>query len=100
MEGKGFRDRIQEFDRRNIVILAASMDQPEAARAFKKKFSFPFPILSDTSGKLSQEYGAAPFKNAVFANRVSYLIDETGNILHAFPRVNPSTHAEELLKLV
>lgn len=100
LEGKGFRDRIQEFEKKNITVLAVSTDRPEDNLAFKQKFGFSFPLLCDTSGKISHKFGAAADEEAAFANRITYLIDEHGNIEEAFAKVTPANHAEELLKLV
>ena len=42
MEGKGFRDRIQDFSSRNAVVVGVSCDSPADNRAFRDKFAFPF----------------------------------------------------------
>jgi thioredoxin-dependent peroxiredoxin len=98
-EGQGFRERIEEFKKRNIVVLGASTDTAEDNRAFKTKHSFPFPLLCDTDGKLTLMYGASGFENAAFSNRITYVIDEKGIIEKAFNKVIPANHAEELLEL-
>ena len=46
MEGNGFRDRIREFEAKNIVILGASFDAPGDNKKFCDKFSYPFKLLS------------------------------------------------------
>ena len=63
------------------MILGASFDPPERNAAFAKKFSFPFPLLSDTDRSLAVEYGAADDASARSAKRVSCLIDEKGRVL-------------------
>jgi len=76
------------------------MDTPEENLRFKEKFSFPFPLLCDRSGKVSRQFGATSYDHAAFANRITYIIDESGIIAKAFPKVIPANHAEELLKLI
>jgi peroxiredoxin Q/BCP len=99
-EGKGFRDRIDEFNKRNVVVLGVSTDPPEDNREFKAKNAFPFPLLCDVDGMLSLKYGAAEYENAAFSNRISYLIDENGIIEKTFRKVIPANHADELLQLL
>ena len=50
IEGNGFRDRIQDFQARNCVILGISYDSTASNGAFKTKFSFPYDLLSDEDG--------------------------------------------------
>ena len=67
---------------------------------FKRKFDFPFPLLCDADGSVCLAYGAAAFKKAAFANRITYLIDENGIVSRTFSKVIPAKHAEELLQLI
>ena len=41
IEGQGFRDRIQDFEAKNTVILGVSFDSEDDNRAFKEKYQFP-----------------------------------------------------------
>jgi peroxiredoxin Q/BCP len=70
----------------------------EANAAFAKKNNFPFPLLSDTERVLARAFGAADNPQARYAKRVSAIIDEQGKILKLYPKVDPRTHAEELLR--
>ena len=97
MEGKGFRDRIQEFSSRNAVIAGVSFDSPAKNRAFQEKFAFPFDLLSDEDRSVSISYGAAKGPGQWFARRVSYLIDPEGRIARVFEKVRPAWHADEVL---
>jgi peroxiredoxin Q/BCP len=81
----------------NVQILGASFDTVAENKAFADKFGFPFPLLCDTTYVLGKAYGAGA---SGFASRLTYIIDEHGIITHTFPRVSPSTHAQEVLALV
>ena len=50
IEGNGFRDRIQDFEEANTIILGVSKDDSEANRSFREKFGFPYDLLSDSKG--------------------------------------------------
>jgi peroxiredoxin Q/BCP len=65
--------------------------------AFAQKYSFPFLLLCDTDRAIGLAYGACDNAKAGFAKRISYLIDEQGNILKAYESVNPRSHPVEVL---
>ena len=81
-----------------MTILGASFDTPADNAAFAKKFSFPFPLLSDTDRSLALAYGAADDASAKFAKRVSCLIDEEGRVLRYYPQVSARQHVAEVLQ--
>ena len=80
-----------------MTILGASFDTPADNGAFARKFSFPFPLLSDPDRSLALAYGAADDASAQFAKRVSCLIDEEGRVLRYYPQVAAREHVAEVL---
>jgi peroxiredoxin Q/BCP len=98
MEGKGFRDRIREFESANAVILGASFDTEQANRAFAEKFGFPFVLLCDTDRAIGMAYGACDEARAQYARRISFLIGPDGTIIKAYDAVKPSHHPGEVLE--
>jgi len=42
-----------------VTILGASFDTPADNAAFARKYSFPFPLLSDPDRTLALAYGAS-----------------------------------------
>lgn len=78
-------------------MLGVSFDTVAENAAFAQKFTFPFPLLCDTSRAIGLAYGACDNAKAGNAKRISYLIDEQGNILKAYDAVNPRNHPAEVL---
>jgi peroxiredoxin Q/BCP len=74
-----------------------SFDDVEANAAFAKKFDFPFPLLCDTDRSIGMAYGACSDKSAVYASRISYLIDENGRISRVYAKVTPADHPSQVL---
>ena len=74
-----------------------SFDTVAENAAFAKKFSFPFPLLCDTTRAVGLAYGACDNTKAGYARRISYLIDEQGKILRAYDAVSPRSHPAEVL---
>jgi peroxiredoxin Q/BCP len=99
IQGKGLRDQAQEFERLGCEILGISFDAPEANRAFREKFDFPFRLLSDVSEQVGVLYETrAPGTEKVnFAKRYSYLIDPEGVIAKSYEVTDVNAHAETVL---
>ncbi|HXC53385.1 MAG TPA: peroxiredoxin [Candidatus Limnocylindrales bacterium] len=100
VEGKGLCAQQAAFDALGAVILGVSFDAPPANKAFAEKFGFGYPLLCDTDRRIGMAYGACDSPSAGHARRITYVIDESGIIRHALPKVDPATHADELLGLL
>ena len=100
IEGKGFCSAHAELDSLGVTVLGVSFDDETANRAFAAKFGFPYELLCDTDRSIGMAYGACGDSHAKHARRISYLIDESGRVAHAFAKVDPETHTYEILALV
>ena len=96
IEGIGFRDRIQDFEEKNCVILGVSFDSTADNKAFKHKFDFPYDLLSDGDKGASIQFGASDGSPGN-ASRVSVLIGPDGEIIRAYEKVVPADHPEQVL---
>ena len=79
------------------MILGASFDSVEENRAFAEKFSFPFPLLCDTSREIGRAYGAE-VEGKGSARRISYLIAPDGTIAKAYETVKAADHPAQVLE--
>jgi len=68
--------------------------------AFAKKFDFPYRLLCDTGREIGMAYGACTSPKDGSARRISYVIGPDGTIRHAFPKVDPKRHPQEVLGLL
>jgi peroxiredoxin Q/BCP len=93
-EACGFRDNFDALSDK-VSIVGVSEDFVDSHADFAKKYSLTFPLLSDPDRTIIEAYGA---NGAIFAKRSSFLIGENGKIIKVYPKVNPSTHAKEVLK--
>ena len=101
-EGKGFRDELQKFEEKNVVIIGMSADSPNKQKKFCEKQGFEFPMLCDESKDTLQAYGVWGKKKfmgreyeGIFRN--TYVIDEKGIIEKAYKKVNVKSHAQDIL---
>ena len=79
-----------------MSVVGVSYDKPEANRNWAEKNDLPFKLLSDREKTLAIQVGAARSMIPV-PKRISYLIGADGNVLVAYPDVNPGEHAEEVV---
>jgi thioredoxin-dependent peroxiredoxin len=100
IEGKGFRDDYEKFTEKNTVILGVSLDNETDNKAFAEKFNFPYPLLCDVNHEISLAYKAVKGSHDEYASRISYVIDENGNILEAISQVDTKTHSGDLCSRV
>lgn len=91
------RDHKDRTDAAGLEVLGVSFDTVEENRAFAEKFSFPFRLLCDTERAMGMAYGAADAPDQGYAKRISYVLDEQGRVLHAYPKVKPDAHLDEVL---
>tara|TARA_A100001015_G_C14808136_1_gene639734 strand:- start:39 stop:548 length:510 start_codon:yes stop_codon:yes gene_type:complete len=102
-EACGFSDSFAEFERLGITIIGVSADSEKSHDKFRKKFSLPFPLVSDSDRTLFNAFYGASGKSAIMgriwvgANRMSFLVGSDGKILKTYERVNTATHAKEVL---
>jgi peroxiredoxin Q/BCP len=89
-----FRDNYSTYQDKGIVVLGVSKDDETSHQAFTDKFSLPFPLLADTDGDIIKAYDV---DGGGYAKRVTYAIDEQGNIVHVDANVNTTTHANDVL---
>ena len=102
-EGQGFRDEFQKFKDKNIAVLGMSADSTKKQKSFCEKQSFPFSLLSDEETNVLKAYHAWGLKKMYGREyegiyRITYVIDEDGNIINAYSKVSVKTHALDVLQ--
>lgn len=97
-EGCELRDNFAEFRKLGVEVLGVSFDSPADNARFAAEQRFPFRLLSDTSRQLAVQVGAADSPKADYPKRMSFLVGGDGRVLKVYEKVNPSTHAQEVLK--
>ena len=102
-EACGFRDMTKEYTNNNAVILGISKDSVDSHRKSSDKYNLNFPILSDEKKDVIKVYDAWG-KKSMFGKtyegiiRKTYLISPKGEIKKLYPKVNPLTHAKDVLE--
>jgi peroxiredoxin Q/BCP len=99
------RDRAEEFDARDAVVLGVSPDSPTSHTKFREKYDLPFTLLADVDHALATKYGVwvekQNYGRTYWGNeRTTFVIGEDGRILKILPRVKPAEHAMQVLQLI
>ena len=105
IEGNGFRDEFKKFETQNIVILGVSADPVNKQKKFCDKQEFPYDLLSDESHEMLEAYGVWGKKKFMGREymgitRMTYIINENGQVEHVFEKVKTMSHAQDILKIL
>ena len=87
----------------DTVIVGISPDPPRWQARFDEKHSLGFPLLSDEHHAVADAYGAWGEKSMYGRRymgviRSAFLVDETGRVGAAWPKVSPKDTAVNLLR--
>jgi peroxiredoxin Q/BCP len=105
-ESCDFRDSFTRVQAAGAVVLGVSKDSVESHQKFKTKFSLPFPLLSDVSGKMLEAYQVWKEKSMygktfMGIDRTTFLIDVdasgNGTIRKVYSKVKVAGHVDEIL---
>lgn len=93
-EACAFRDNFPFYEDTRVQVIGISKDTPESHAKFKEKYDLPFELLSDIDGSVSNLYGSGVRENP---KRISYLVAPNGSIAKTYSKINPATHADEVI---
>lgn len=96
------RDNFPDFKKLKVVVFGISTDSVKSHKKFADKYNLPFVILADEDKDIVKKYGVWGKKKFMGREymgtfRTSFLIDPSGKIARIFEKVNPETHAGEVL---
>lgn len=94
LEAKRFQQDLPEYIDRNAQVIGVSADDVNSHADFCDSEGLRFPLLSDTTGEVSQAYGSWLGYRSL---RHTYLIDPDGMLQEIFLGVRPAIHSREVL---
>ena len=101
-EGEDFRDLHKLFEECDSLIFGVSRDSVASHEKFKKKYNFPFNLISDEDESLCNIFDVIKEKNMygrkyMGIERSTFLIDKKGVMVHEWRKVKVKNHAQEVL---
>lgn len=101
-EACGFRDMHAEYAKRKVTVYGVSADGLDSHNKFIEKYGLSFPLLSDPSHDMLDDYGVWQEKSflgktSMGVARTTVVVDPDGRIAKVFNDVKPDEHAQEVL---
>ena len=103
VQAQGMRDVKTELDELNVVVLGVSIDPVKRLGKFIERDNLNFTLLSDEDHAVAEKFGVwgeKKFMGKVYdgLHRISFLINEQGEIEHVFNKFKTKTHHEVVLE--
>lgn len=101
----GIRDAWAEFAATGATVLGVSPDSVSSHVKFKTGHDLPFTLLADTDHQVADAYGVWAEKSRYGRTymgvvRATFVIDADGKVARVLPKVQPATHADEVLEIL
>jgi peroxiredoxin Q/BCP len=97
-EACSFRDDMHKLEKLNAKVIGVSVDDGKSHADFAKKYSLPFPLLTDTDGLVANKYGALTNLGVTkIAKRYTFLIDPDGVLRKTYLSVDTSKHSQQII---
>jgi len=94
-----FRDLAGEFEQVGAQRVGISADKVDKQQQFSSKYSFDFPLLSDTDKSVAKAYGVRRGPGLIPNKRATFVIGTDGLIKEVIrSEVNMSKHADKALE--
>jgi peroxiredoxin Q/BCP len=103
-EACNLRDNHKILLEKGLAVVGVSMDSEKSHKGFASKYSLPFPLIADISGKIVNDYGVYREKKMYGKSymgivRTTFLIDEKGIIEKIISKVETNNHSEQIFKM-
>jgi len=100
-EAHAFAEATDRFKSMGATVIGVSHDPIEKLNRFSvSECRNKFAVASDADGSVMKAYDAVLPIKPDFANRTSYVIAPTGEILYSYTELNPDKHVENTLAAV
>jgi peroxiredoxin Q/BCP len=102
-EACNLRDNYQMLKDKGFKIIGVSADDERSHKNFSEKYVLPFALIPDKAKKIIMDYGVWGQKKLYGKeyegiNRMTFIIDEQGKIVHIFTKVDTKNHTAQILK--
>src|SRR5215470_12113256 len=101
VEAHNFAEATDKFKEMGATVIGVSYDSVDTLNRFSaSECRNKFAVASDPDQKIMKAYDAVLPPKPEWANRTSYVIAPTGEILHSYTELNPDKHVENTMAVV
>lgn len=102
-EACNLRDNYAKLKAQGYELLGVSADNMKKQASFSAKYSFPYPLLADENHSTIKAFGVwgpKKFQGKEYEGiiRTTFVIDESGIIVHVINKVKTKDHAAQILE--
>lgn len=104
-EGQDFTRLYKKFQAHNTQVLGVSRDSLASHEKFKKKYSYPFDLISDPEEELCRAFDVIKEKNnygkkVMGIERSTFVLNKKGTMVKEWRKVKVADHAQKVLDFV
>jgi len=101
VEAHNFAEATDKFKAMGATVIGVSYDNVETLNKFSvSECRNKFAVASDADQKIMKAYDAVLAPKPELADRTSYVIAPTGEVLYSYTNLNPDKHVENTLAAV
>jgi peroxiredoxin len=100
VEAHLFSEAIDQFKAEHTTVIGVTAGNIDELADFSKETEHcggKFPVAADPGAKIAKEYDALLAQKPEWSNRTSYVIAQSGTIVHVYSDMNPNKHVKETL---
>ena len=98
-QGCSLRDAHTDLTAKGVQVLGVSVDKPADNKKFQEKFHFPFPLVSDTEGKVLEAFKVAKIPVVGLATRQCFVIKD-GKVVWHDPKASTDKQADDIKEVL
>ena len=100
-EAHDFAEATDKFKALGATVIGVSHDPIDKVTEFStKECRDKFAVGSDADGSVMKKYDSVMLKYTSYADRTSYVIAPTGEIIYSYTAMNPDKHVENTMAAV
>jgi thioredoxin-dependent peroxiredoxin len=101
VEAHEFAEATAKFQALGATVIGVSHDPIEKLDRFSvSECRNKFAVASDADGSIMKAYDSVLLSHPAYANRTSYVIAPTGEIIYSYTAMNPDKHVENTMAAV
>ena len=99
IEAHNFADAIEKYQALGATVIGVSHDDIEKLNKFSvSECRSKFPVAADPNQSIMKSYDAILAAKPEYANRTSYVIAPSGEIIYTYTDLHPDQHVENTLE--